>query len=251
MVQRGSCYLVAESGLTLLRPLPGSSIHGISQTRILELVTIPFSRGSSQPRDQTSISRISRQILYHWASKEAFTRCWETLANHFLCKCTFSLKKGNLCSVFRASSLTSASQNYQLKIIFIPVAYSGLLERPCYFQRSEFGAECGFWESFFVQFSSIQFHHAVVSDSLWPHKSQHTRAPCPSPTPRVHSNSRPSNWWCHQAISSSVIPFSSCPQSLPALGFFPISQLFAWGGQSLEFPLQHHSFQWTPRTDLL
>ena len=78
----------------------------------------------------------------------------------------------------------------------------------------------------------VQFSHSVVSDSLWPHESQHARPPCPSPTPRVHSNSRPSSRWCHPAISSSVVPFSSCPQSLPASGSFPMSQLFAWGGQS-------------------
>ena len=64
-----------------------------------------------------------------------------------------------------------------------------------------------------------------MSDSLQLHESQHTRPPCPSPTPGVHSNSCPSSWWCHPAISSSVIPFSSCPQSLPASGSFPISQL--------------------------
>ena len=72
-----------------------------------------------------------------------------------------------------------------------------------------------------------------MSDSLWPHKSQHARPPCPSPTPGVHSNSCPSRRWCHTAISSSVIPFSSCPQSLPPLGSFPVSQLFAWSGQSI------------------
>ena len=83
-----------------------------------------------------------------------------------------------------------------------------------------------------VQFSSIQFSHSVISDSLQPHELQHTRPPCPSPTPRVHSNSCPSNCWCHPAISSSVIPFSSCPQFLPASEYFPMSQLFAWGGQS-------------------
>ena len=82
-------------------------------------------------------------------------------------------------------------------------------------------------------FSSVQFSHSVVSNSLQPHESQHTRPPCPSPTPRVHSNSRPSSRWCHPAISSSVRPFSSCPQSLPASGSFPVSQLFAWGGQSI------------------
>ena len=71
-----------------------------------------------------------------------------------------------------------------------------------------------------------------MSDSLWPHESQHARPPCPSPTPRVHSDSRLSNQWCRPAISSSVIPFSSCPQSLPASESFPMSQLFAWGGQS-------------------
>ena len=79
---------------------------------------------------------------------------------------------------------------------------------------------------------SVQFSCSVVSDSLRPHESQHDRPPCPSPTPRVHSDSSPSNQWCHPAISSSVIPFSSCPQSLPALESFPMSQLFPWGGQS-------------------
>ena len=83
-----------------------------------------------------------------------------------------------------------------------------------------------------IYFSSVQFSHSVVSDSLQPHKLQHAMPPCPSPTPRVHSNSCPSSWWCHPAISSSVIPFSSCPQSLPASESFPRSQLFAWGGQS-------------------
>ena len=83
------------------------------------------------------------------------------------------------------------------------------------------------------QFSSVQFRYSVVSDSLRPHESQHTRLPCPSPTPGVDSNSCPSSWWCHPAISSSVVPFSSCPQSFPASGSFPISQLFAWGGQSI------------------
>ena len=72
-----------------------------------------------------------------------------------------------------------------------------------------------------------------MSDSLWPHESQHARPPCPSPTPGVYSNSCPSNWWCHPAISSSVVPFSSCPQSLPASGSLPMSQLFTSGGQSI------------------
>ena len=79
---------------------------------------------------------------------------------------------------------------------------------------------------------SVQFSHSVLSDSLRPHESQHARPPCPSPTPRVHSNSCPLSRWCHPAISSSVVPFSSCFQFLPASESFPMSQLFAWGGQS-------------------
>ena len=80
--------------------------------------------------------------------------------------------------------------------------------------------------------SSVQFSHSIMSDSLWPHESQHARPPCPSPTPRVHSDSYPLSWWCHPVISSSASPFS-CPQPLPASGSFPMSQLFTWGGQSI------------------
>ena len=81
--------------------------------------------------------------------------------------------------------------------------------------------------------SSVQFSHSIVSDSLRPHESQHARPPCPSPTPRVYSNSCPSSQWCHPAISYSVVPFSSHSQSFPASGTFPMSQLFASGGQSI------------------
>ena len=84
---------------------------------------------------------------------------------------------------------------------------------------------------------SVQFS-SVASDSLRPHESQHARPRGPSPTPGVHSNSCPSSRWCHPAISSSVVPFSSCPQSLPASGSFPMSQLFAWGDQSIVCPCE-------------
>ena len=80
--------------------------------------------------------------------------------------------------------------------------------------------------------SSVQFTCSVMSDSLRPHESQHARPPCPSSTPGAHSNSCPLSRWCHPAISSSVVPFFSCPQSLPASEAFPMSQLFTWGGQS-------------------
>ena len=82
------------------------------------------------------------------------------------------------------------------------------------------------------QFVSVQFSRSVMSNSLLPHESQQARPPSPSPSPGVHSDSHPSSQWCHPAISSSVVPLSSCPQSLPASESFPMSQLFAWGGQS-------------------
>ena len=102
-----------------------------------------------------------------------------------------------------------------------------------------------------VQFSSVQFSHSVMSDSLQPHKPQHTRPPCPSPTPGVHLNPCPLSRWCHPTISSSVIPFSSCPQSFPASGSFQMSQLFAWGGQSIGVAASKSVLPMNTRTDLL
>ena len=100
-----------------------------------------------------------------------------------------------------------------------------------------------------------------MSDSLRPHEWQHTRPSCPSPTPGVYSNSCPPTQWCHPAISSSVVPFSSCPQSLPASGSFPMSQLFTWGDQSIGvsasasvFPMNIQDLSpsgWTDWLDLL
>ena len=97
----------------------------------------------------------------------------------------------------------------------------------------------------------VQFRGSIVSNSLRPHESQHTRPPSPSPTPRVHTNSCPSSRWCHPAISSSVVPFSSCSQSPPASGSFPMSQLFTWGGQStgvsaLASVLPKNTQDWSP-----
>ena len=99
------------------------------------------------------------------------------------------------------------------------------------------------WDSFSVPcrahlwhntvFSSVQFSHSVVSNSLWPYELQHASPPCPSPTPGVHTNSCPLSRWCHPSISSSVVPFSSCPQYFQASGSFPMSQLFTSSGQSI------------------
>ena len=104
--------------------------------------------------------------------------------------------------------------------------------------------------------SSVQFCCSVLSDSLWPHWLQHTRLPCPSPTPGACSNSCPLSWWCHPTISSSVIPFSSCLQSFPAPGSFPMSQFFKSGGQSIEasasfFPMNIQGWFPLGLTDLI
>ena len=111
-----------------------------------------------------------------------------------------------------------------------------------------------------IQFSSVQFSHSVLSNSLRPHELQHARPPCPSPTPGVHSSSCSSSQWCHPAISSSVVPFSFCPQSFPASGFFQMSQLFTSGGQSIGvsastsvFPMNTQNWShlgWTGRISL-
>ena len=88
-------------------------------------------------------------------------------------------------------------------------------------------------DKYIMIFNSVQFSHSVMSDSLQPHGLQHTRLPCPSPTPRACSNSCPSSRWCHPTISSSVVPFSSHLQSFPASGYFPMSQFFTSGSQSI------------------
>ena len=102
-----------------------------------------------------------------------------------------------------------------------------------------------------LQISSVQFSCSVTSGSLWPHGLEHTRLPCPSPTPRAYSNSCPSCRWCHPTISSSVIPFSSCLQSFPASGSFPMNQILASGGQSTGVSasasvLQTNTQDWSP-----
>ena len=98
---------------------------------------------------------------------------------------------------------------------------------------------------------SVQFSLSVVTDSLRPHEPQHARLPCPSPTPRVYPKSCPLSWWCHQTISSSVVPFSSCPQSFPASRSFQLSQLFTWGVQGIGVPastsvLPTNTQDWSP-----
>ena len=105
--------------------------------------------------------------------------------------------------------------------------------------------------SYLWTFSVAQFSRSVMSNSFRPHGLQHARLPCPSLSPGVCSNSCPLNQWCHPTASSSVTPFSSCPQSFPASGSFPMSRLFASSSQSIRASLQHQFFQWIFRIDFL
>ena len=102
-----------------------------------------------------------------------------------------------------------------------------------------------------LNISSVQFSHSVMSNSSWPHGLQHARLPCPSPTPEACSNSCPLSWWCHPIISSSVVPFSSCLQSSSASGSLPGVSSSHQVAKVLDLQLQHQSFQWIFRTDLL
>ena len=97
----------------------------------------------------------------------------------------------------------------------------------------------------------VQFSRSVVSDSSWPQELQHDRPPCPSPTPRVHPKQCPPSQWCHPTVSSSVVPFSACPNLSKHQGLFQWVSSLHQVAKVLEFQLQHQSFQWTPRTDLL
>ena len=123
----------------------------------------------------------------------------------------------NLDSILKSRDITLSTKFSLVKAMVFPVVMYGC-------------------ESWTVK-KAVQFSHSVVSDSLWPHEMQHARSSCPSPTPGDHPNPCPLSRWWHPAISSSVIPFSSCPQSLLASESFPMSQLCAWGGQRLEFQL--------------
>ena len=128
--------------------------------------------------------------------------------------------------IFVANKMEQLSHMLYLNycLLFLILTYS-----PCWFSYHSLKVEFG---NILLLFSSFQFSRSVVSDSLWPHESQHARPPCPTPTPRVYSKSRPWSRWCHPTISSSVIPFSSCPQSFPASGSFQMSQLFSSDGKN-------------------
>ena len=115
---------------------------------------------------------------------------------------------------------------YWKRSVFIPIPKKGKVKEYSNYRKITLISQMN-------KIRSYQISFWVMSDSLRPRESQHARPPCPSPTPGVHPDSCPSSQWCHPAISSSVVPFASCPQSFPASGSFPMSQLLAWGGQSI------------------
>ena len=134
------------------------------------------------------------------------------------------------------------------------VIWSGVLTNGEQNFSDQNAMSCNLWVMVcdrFKLFSSVQFSCSVVSDTLRPHELKHARHPCPSPTPGVHSHLCTSSQWGHPAISSSIVRFSSCPQSLPASESFPMSQLFAWGGQSTGVSALASFLQRNPRADLL
>ena len=164
-------------------------------------------------------------------------------SNHLILFCPLLLLPSVFPSIraFSSEFFTSGGQSIGASALVsvLPVNISGLIS-----VRID-------WFDLAVHFGSVQFSRSVVSDSLWPHGLQHARPPCPSPTPRVYSNSCPLSRWCHPTVSSSLVPFSSSFQSFPASGPFQMSQFFAWVAKGLEFQLQHQSFQWIFRTNFL
>ena len=185
---------------------PGSSVPA----RILEWLVMPSSRESSWLRDRTRISRLlhrqvgslplappGKSLLAHWELTKHFPYMTERRFHFKFHNSGRELLYKEYRQASQESDRTEATAHKELQ------TFTALISM---------GTKLG---------SSDQFSRSVVSNSLQPHESQHAGPPCPSPTPGIYSNSHPSSWWCHPAISSSVVPFSSCPQSLPASGSFP------------------------------
>ena len=169
----------------------------------------------------------SRLIHFVRTKWNAFLFIAEQYSIVYMCHnfLTHSSADGHLSCFHVLAIVKSAAMNIGVHMFFLS---SGFLEYRVGGMKEERGHMYQFSS---VQFSSVQ--SLSCANSLRPHELQHARPPCPSRSPRVHSNSCPSSRWCHPAISSSVVPFSSCPQSLPASESFPMTQLFAWRGQSI------------------
>ena len=235
---------------------PGSFVHGILQARILEWVACPplesghrsvysaelqvftvcfVSAGNETANKAGSILALG-EPSFSWGGVEVESQIINKLMSKIISengKCCADNMTG-CCALACAGWVGEGGEDSSLVIMESLFEEVTFYVRPKWWERArhtqeDLGTGCS---SKGFTTSSVQFSRSVVSDSLRPHESQHTRPPCPSSTPGVHSDSRPSSQWCHPAISSSVVPFSSCPQSLPASRSFPKSQLFAWAGQS-------------------
>ena len=168
----------------------------------------------------------------------------------------FIINNGLQTGLLRCLSLEASSRNLRMAIGLKPKQWA-LMTQMLWLNIVNDFLTTG-WEVIVRSWGSVQFSHSVVSDSLQPHEPQHARPPCPSPTPEVHPNPCPLCQWCHPTISSSVIPFSSCPQSFPASGSLQMSQLSASGDQSIGVSastavLPMNTQDWSPLewTDLL
>ena len=211
---------VAQLCLTLCNPrdcsLPWFSVHGISQARILEWVAISLSRGSSHPRDwykgpiPTSLpsGTLASSCPRTWGLHPGTELYWKAVRLVYI---SCSVK-----SPFVFNHLDISIYIFQIQLCIFGVIFDSSL-----FLRGG------------VLSPSVQFSHSVVSNSLRPHELQHARPPCLSTTPAVYPNSCPLSQWCHPTISSSVVLFSSYPQSFPESGSFQMIQLLASGGQSI------------------
>ena len=141
---------------------------------------------------------------------------WDSSSRGTVISSEWSPREQTTSAFLQSYSLLGSPDDPQTKFLTSTASCSA-------FQQSQFYV----WH---LSSGSVQFSRSVMSDSLWPHEQQHSRPPCPTPTPGTHPNSCPLSQWCHPSISSSVVPFSSCPQSFPASGSFHMSQLFASGG---------------------
>ena len=212
----------AQSCPTLCNPIDcspsGSSVHRIFQARILKCFAISDSRGSSKLRDQTWVS-LSPALAGGFLTTST---TWEA---HCLQK-AWPVGGGLEWEIDWEFGIDICTLLYLKQVINQDLDSRG-------------------------KSASVPFSCSVVSNSLWPYGLQHTRLPCPSPTPRAYSNSCPSRWWYHLTISSSVVPFSSHLQSFPASGSFLWVDSLHQVAKVLEFQLQHQSFQWIFRIDFL
>ena len=184
---------------------------------------------SSRARDWTRVPCFGRQILIHSSIREVLALCFEDSG--------LSSDSWNspVALVFCVTQVLQENRTSRRLSIYLCIYLLSTMRSYMTVEAEKNHMICRLqleWSQWYSS-SSVQFSRSVMSDSLWPHEPQHARPPCPSPTPGVPPHPCPSSWWCYRAISSSVIPFSSCPQSLPASESFQVSQLFTSGGQSI------------------